>query len=58
MVTQRELGTYRGIDKGRFPVQRGLSSATAWLGFYALAILGGIVAKTGKAIEVVTGALH
>jgi hypothetical protein len=47
MVTQRELRTYRGGDYRQFPVQFGLSSATAWLAFYALAIVGGIVANTG-----------
>ena len=59
MVTQRELGAYRGSENRQFPVQFGLSCATAWLAFYALAIVGGIVAfTTGKAIEVVTAALR
>ena len=58
MVTQRELGAYRDIGNRQFPVQLGLSSATAWLAFYALAIVGGLVANTGKAVEVVTAALH
>ena len=58
MVTQRELGAYCGIENRKFPVQLGLSCATAWLAFYALAIAGGIVAYSGKAIEIVTAALH
>ena len=58
MVTQRELGAYRGSENRQFPVQFGLSCATAWLAFYALAIVGGIVAYSGKAIEIVTAALH
>ena len=58
MVTQRELGAYCGTENRQFPVQLGLSCATAWLAFYALAIVGGIVAYTGKAIEVATAALH
>jgi len=53
MVTQRELEGYRGIGNRRF----GLSCATAWLAFYALAIAGGIILSTGKAVDVVTAAL-
>jgi hypothetical protein len=56
MVTQRELGAYRGLGNRQFHL--GISSATAWLVFYALAVVGGIVANTGKAIEVVTAALN
>jgi hypothetical protein len=58
MVTQKELETYRQDDSRPFLERAGLSSATAWLLFYALAIVGGILANAGKAVEVGTVALH
>jgi hypothetical protein len=58
MVTQKELETYRQDDSRPFLERAGLSSATAWLLFYALAIVGGILANAGKAVEVGPVALH
>jgi len=58
MVTQKELEAYRQDDSRPFPERAGLSSATAWLLFYVLAIVDGILANAGKAIEVGTAALH
>jgi hypothetical protein len=58
MVTQDEVRAYRHMDDRRFPLQLGLGGAAAWLVFYALVVVGGAVANSGKGMEVIAAVLH
>jgi hypothetical protein len=58
MVTQEEVRAYRHIAERPFPTQRALGSAAAWLVFYALVVVGGSFADSGRGIEVVTAVLR